>query len=208
MIPRKVFSLATGLLALTLVSCEGYDPFEPGSAFEVTPLFFDMEFGQTQEVTATLDGQAVPVTWASNDPTIFSVTQTGPSTALVTPLAPGSAALTASLVSDPSRLRSASITVLPTFTILRETGLARASGFDFWEIEIAAGLKEVIFQIRGGTGDADIYVFGPDGEECVPWLAGNNETCPFPNPTPGTWEVYIDAFSPYTGLTFEVLGER
>jgi vibriolysin len=208
MIRRKVFSLATALLALTLASCDSYNPFEPGSAFEVTPLFFDMEFGQTQTVTATLDGQPVQVTWASSDPAIFSVNQTGPSTAVVTPLAPGSAALTATLASDPSQLRSASITVLPTFTIFRVTDLARATGFFFWEIEIPEGLKEAIFRIRGGTGDADIYVFGPDGEECVPWLAGNNETCTFPNPTPGTWEVYLDAFDPFTGVTFEVLGER
>jgi hypothetical protein len=205
MIYRKVIALSA-LIALAFASCDSYDPFEPGQAFEVTPLFFDMEFGQTQELTATLDGQPVQVTWASSDPTVVTVNQTGPSTAVVTPVGPGTAAVTASLTSEPSRLRSASITVLPSFTILRLPDLALDAGFEFYEIEVPAGISQLDVSISGGTGDADLYVFGPGGEVCVPFLDGNEELCTFENPTSGTWEIYIEVFVPYSGVTLWAQG--
>jgi len=203
---RTVISFSGALLALTLASCNDHTPFEPGTPFEITPLFFEMEFGQTQELTATLGGDPVPVTWTSSDPTVAEVTSTGPSTAVVTPVSPGPVAITAALTSDPTRLRSASVTVLPSFTILRVEDLAVESGFVFYEIDVPDGIANLTVSISGGTGDADLFVFGPGGEECVPFLAGNDEVCEFDDPTGGTWEIFIDAFEPFTGVTLVAAG--
>ncbi len=210
MIYRKVIALSA-LLAFAFAGCDSYDPFEPGQAFEVTPLFFDMEFGETQVLTATLDGQPAQVSWASSDPAIVSVNQTGPSTAEVTPIAPGTAAVTATLASDPSRLRSASITVLPSFTMLRITGLASSAprfSTDEYQIDVPEGLINFTVTINGGTGDVDLIVISPSGAFCAPFLAGNNETCSFDDPEPGTWDIILELWDPYTGVTLEARGTR
>jgi len=55
----------------------------------VTPLFAGVDSGTTQRLTATLNGQPVPVTWATTDASIASVSADG----VVNGLMPGKASV-------------------------------------------------------------------------------------------------------------------
>ncbi|WP_224240223.1 S8 family peptidase [Hyalangium gracile] len=72
-----------------------------------------------------------------------------------------------------------------------------------FKLEVPAGRASVVFNISGGTGDADLYVrYGQLPEtyayQCRPLRKGNYETCTLPNPAPGTWFVQLRAYSTYT----------
>jgi serine protease len=89
------------------------------------------------------------------------------------------------------------------------TGLAATTGnLLTYTMSVPAGSTNLVFQISGGTGDADMYVrFGsPPGTtsgtyDCRPYLNGNNETCTFATPSAGTWYVTLRAYSSFTGVT-------
>ena len=76
-------------------------------------------------------------------------------------------------------------------------------------VDIPSGTTNLTVSINGGTGDADLYVrFGSRPStrrfDCRPYLSGNNETCTFNNPVPGTWHIGIRGYTSYSGLTLEV----
>ena len=87
------------------------------------------------------------------------------------------------------------------------TGLSGEQGSQrFWTMPVPAGASNLVFEMSGGTGDADLYVrFGTpptvDLYDCRPFLTGNDETCSFPAPSAGTYHVMIRAFQAYTGVT-------
>lgn len=87
------------------------------------------------------------------------------------------------------------------------TGLSASTGAeDFFTLEVPSGASNLVFQISGGTGDADLYVRqgSPPSQStwtCRPYLGGNNETCTFPSPAAGTWHVMLHAWSGYSGVT-------
>jgi len=87
------------------------------------------------------------------------------------------------------------------------TGVSGASGNQqFWTLSVPAGVTNLTFQISGGTGDADLYVrFGSAPTtsvyDCRPYSSGNNESCPFPTPSAGTWHVMLNGYSAYSGVT-------
>ena len=89
------------------------------------------------------------------------------------------------------------------------TGLGATTGNTLtYTMSVPAGASNLVFQISGGTGDADLYVrFGsPPGTaagtyDCRPYLNGNNETCTFAAPQAGTWYVTLRAFSTFSGVT-------
>jgi lysyl endopeptidase len=87
------------------------------------------------------------------------------------------------------------------------TGISGASGSQqFWTMSVPAGASNLQFQISGGTGDADLYVrFGSapttSTYDCRPYASGNNESCPFPTPSAGTWHVMLNGYSAYSGVT-------
>lgn len=72
-------------------------------------------------------------------------------------------------------------------------------------IDVPAGASQLLVTTRGGAGDADLSVYGPDefgvylvcGSDDV----GNDETCTISSPNEGTWEIEIEAFEAYSGLT-------
>ena len=88
-------------------------------------------------------------------------------------------------------------------------GLAATTGNSLtYTMTVPAGATNLVFQISGGTGDADMYVrYGSapgttaGTYDCRPYLNGNNETCTFANPTAGTWYVTLRAYSSFTGVT-------
>lgn len=87
------------------------------------------------------------------------------------------------------------------------TGLAASSGAeDFFTLDVPSGASNLVFQISGGSGDADLYVRqgSPPTQStwtCRPYLGGNNETCTFASPAAGTWHVMLHAWSSYSGVT-------
>lgn len=89
------------------------------------------------------------------------------------------------------------------------TGLAATTGNSLtYTMTVPAGATNLVFQISGGTGDADMYVrYGSapgttaGTYDCRPYLNGNNETCTFASPTAGTWYVTLRAYSSFTGVT-------
>jgi hypothetical protein len=120
MIHRKAVRVFFGALLTALVfGCSDNTPDVGPSAglLLVSPLFAGVKQGATKQLTATVNGTAVSVTWASSDATVATVSANG----LVTGVAPGPcvsnvcgrAAITAALQADPTQTRSASITVTP-----------------------------------------------------------------------------------------------
>lgn len=94
-----------------------------------------------------------------------------------------------------------------TLTPLVQSNLAGAAGStQYFTVTVPAGATNLVFQISGGTGDADLYVnFGAvptlSTYICRPYLTGNNESCLRPTPTAGTYHIMITGYEPYSGLT-------
>lgn len=87
------------------------------------------------------------------------------------------------------------------------SNLADNSGWLRGTREIPEGVTSVTFSISGGSGDADLYIrYGSSPSttafDCRPYLNGNNETCTFTNPAAGTWHIGLNAYSAYSGVTF------
>jgi len=87
------------------------------------------------------------------------------------------------------------------------TGLSGAVDSQvFFVIDLPEGSSELLVQMSGGTGDADLYLRQgalptPADWDCRPFRFGNNEECFVEDPEPGEWFVMVDAFSAYTGVT-------
>jgi vibriolysin len=81
-----------------------------------------------------------------------------------------------------------------------------AGHFQYWSLNVPAGMTLLTFTISGGTGDVDMYVsYGSKPTEtayqCRPYLAGNSETCTFAPPTTGTYWVGLRGYAAYSGVT-------
>ncbi|WP_395820326.1 M4 family metallopeptidase [Archangium minus] len=89
------------------------------------------------------------------------------------------------------------------------SGLSGSSGNKkYYSLEVPAGQSSLVFDISGGTGDADLYVrYGsvPSSStyDCRPYKGGNLESCSFTNPQAGTWYVMLNAYSAYSGVTLK-----
>src|SRR3546814_1186547 len=67
-------------------------------------------------------------------------------------------------------------------------------------MDVPAGATNLVFNLSGGTGDADLYVkFGSAPTDsvydCRPFVSGNTESCSFAAPQAGTYHVRVKAFS-------------
>ena len=211
----RLFS-STLLAALVLACGDNVPDVGPSTGLLlVNPLFAGIDQGTTQDFTATLNGTAVPVTWATTDATIATVSADG----TVTGVAPGNASVTATATGDPTQIRSASITVLPVVGIGLTSGVAvtgvssgtrvRSQGL-VYHISVPAGATKLTVTFTGGTGDGDIYVqkgappddsqFPPPGG-CASGAGGNAESCSVDNPAKGTWYIFVAVWDPYAGAT-------
>jgi hypothetical protein len=87
------------------------------------------------------------------------------------------------------------------------TNISGASGSQqFWKLTVPAGQTSVVFNISGGSGDADLYVrrgARPTTAtwDCRPFINGNNETCTFNNPVAGDYFVMLRGFAAFSGVT-------
>ena len=214
---RSIIRLfSSTLLAAMVLGCGDNVPsVGPSNGYLlVDPLFAAFLPGATRQLTATLNGDEVPVTWESTDPTVVTVSSTG----LVTAVASGSASVTATLTADPTQRRSASITVpvVPTLTCgFAVTGISsgtmvRSEGL-LYQIAVPAGATALTVTFTGGTGDGDIYVqkgTPPDDSRvppggCASGAGGNAESCTVANPGAGTWFIFVAVWDPYAGATLK-----
>jgi len=212
---RSVRFFTAALLAALVYGCDDNIPTVGPSTgvLQVNPLFAGIDQGTTTQLTATLNGTAVPVTWESSDAAVATVSANG----LVTGVAAGKASVTAHLVSDPTQERSASLTVLQVLGTKLTSGvavtnvnsgtLARDQGL-LYNITVPAGATSLKVTFTGGTGDGDIYVqrqVPPDasGNEtgCHSYNGGNAESCTVSNPAAGTWYIFVAVWDPYAGAT-------
>jgi pseudolysin/vibriolysin len=77
-----------------------------------------------------------------------------------------------------------------------------------YTIVVPSGKTSVVFNLSGGTGDADMYVrigSAPTTTtyNCRPYLSGNTETCTFNAPVAGTYYVNVRAYSAYSGVSLK-----
>ncbi|HEX5693626.1 MAG TPA: S8 family serine peptidase, partial [Arenimonas sp.] len=81
------------------------------------------------------------------------------------------------------------------------TGLAATQGNSlYYTLSVPAGASNLVFNMAGGSGDADLYVqHGSEptdsSYDCRPYRSGNAETCSFATPAAGTWHVRAKASS-------------
>ena len=210
---RSVIRITTVLLAAALtVGCEKDDPISiaPEDRFNVTPLFVGMDPGATQQVAATVGTTAVPVTWESSNQAVATVTATG----LVTALTAGFSAVTATMTSDPTKKISSNITVNPLLGTGLTNGVATgplsssaARGSTvLYRLFVPPGRTSLTVTLRGGSGDADIYVRRATPPTtaaftCRSENGGNDEDCVIANPATGTWYILIALWDPYSGAS-------
>lgn len=73
-------------------------------------------------------------------------------------------------------------------------------------VTVPAGAKSFSVVLRGGSGDADLYVRRGSqpttgAYDCRPYQGGNYEFCSFDAPVAGTYHVSLRGFSAYSGAT-------
>ncbi len=88
------------------------------------------------------------------------------------------------------------VTTLAAGTPLTVNGDVNTSGYGI--INVPQGTPILQFTLRGGTGDADLFVTNPDGVENFSERIGSTETLSFPNPKAGQWQFEVYAFKAYS----------
>ena len=99
-------------------------------------------------------------------------------------------------------------TVLCNGTAVALPSVALNTWSSIYTIDVPAGKTSVVFNISGGTGDADLYVrlgSAPTtaSYNCRPYLSGNNETCTLNAPAAGKYYVGVYAYAAYSGVSLK-----
>jgi hypothetical protein len=95
-----------------------------------------------------------------------------------------------------------------------ETQLSsKQNEWKYFDVEVPVGMTKLTVTIKGGEGDADLYVRRgrqPDRSnwKCRPDLEGNDETCRIDNPRDGTWFIGILGYNDFSNLTLKVKWDR
>ncbi|MCB9683737.1 MAG: M4 family metallopeptidase [Alphaproteobacteria bacterium] len=144
--------------------------------------------------TATVN--AAKALYGNNSPEVFSVEAAWAEVGVGSPPA-GNTPTDPGTPTDPQ----------PTGDNLNLTGLSATSGNSLtYTIEVPEGATNLVFNMSGGTGDADMYIrkgSAPTDSayDCRPYKNGNNETCTFAAPAAGTWHVRVKAYSTFSGVS-------
>jgi serine protease len=82
--------------------------------------------------------------------------------------------------------------------------------WQYYTIDVPAGMATLDFDISGGSGDADLYIrkgAQPTSStyDCRPYKNGNTENCSFTNPGADTWHIGIYGYTAVSGLTLDVV---
>jgi len=101
-------------------------------------------------------------------------------------------------------------TIPPDDTNILQNGVAktnltgaRSENLEY-TMNVPAGATSVVFEIAGGSGDADLFVkFGskPTSStyDCRPYRSGNSETCNM-NDNGGTYYIMVNGYAAFSGL--------
>jgi hypothetical protein len=98
------------------------------------------------------------------------------------------------------------------FTLLDEVPVLNISGGlnseKFYKIEVPSGQSTLLFNISGGTGNADLYVRRGAKPTTATWdyraiQWGNTESINISSPQGGTWYVMLRGTQAYSGVTLE-----
>src|SRR5690606_2600044 len=87
------------------------------------------------------------------------------------------------------------------------TGLSGSSGTELrFTLNVPADASNLVFQMSGGSGDADLYVrhgAAPTTSQwdCRPYCNGNSESCSFSAPSSGTWHVMVRGYTSFSGVS-------
>ncbi len=88
-----------------------------------------------------------------------------------------------------------------------KTGLSASTGEELnFTMNVPAGATDLVFNMAGGSGDADIYVkFGSaptsSSYDCRPYKSGNTESCSFATAQAGTYYVMVKAYSSFSNVS-------
>ncbi len=102
---------------------------------------------------------------------------------------------------------SSSSTVVDLTNNVALTGQSAAKGaWKHYRINVPAGSTNLVMQISGGTGDADLYTkFGAQPTstvyDCRPYLGGNAESCTVAAPSAGYYYLGVYAYAAYATVT-------
>ncbi|WP_156400954.1 pre-peptidase C-terminal domain-containing protein [Acidovorax sp. Root568] len=94
-----------------------------------------------------------------------------------------------------------------TSTPLLQNNLSGVAGStQYFSVTVPTGASNLVVQMSGGTGDADLYVkLGQvptlSSYDCRPYVNGNTESCTFPNPVAGVYYIMINSYQSFDGLT-------
>ena len=87
------------------------------------------------------------------------------------------------------------------------TNLAGAENDELrFYIDVPAGTSNLVIQITGGSGDADLYTLinqEPTDSlyHCRPWKNGNEEVCSEATPQAGRWHIRINGYNAFSGVS-------
>lgn len=188
----------------------------PAPSVTIPPSPLTVTAGQLARFSVTATGEA-PFTyqWLKNGEPLGGKTDR---TLVLAATEAGDAGVYSVIVSNPggsTPSQSALLAVAPYLPVLLTNhvpvnGLAEniQSAQRFFHIEVPSGQLQLVIQISGGTGDADLYVRrdGVPSYELYdfrPYLDGNNETITIDNPAEGDWKIMLDAYDPYAGVVIE-----
>jgi serine protease len=82
--------------------------------------------------------------------------------------------------------------------------------WQYYTIEVPAGMATLDFTMSDGSGDADLYIKRgaqptSSSYDCRPYKSGNNETCSFTNPAADTWHIGVYGYSAASGVNLNVV---
>jgi len=90
---------------------------------------------------------------------------------------------------------------------LNESNLSGSAGSNtYFTLDVPSGASNLVFNMSGGTGDADLYVrFGAQPTsstyDCRPYQSGNSESCTITTIQTGTYHIMLNAYSAYSSLS-------
>ena len=176
--------------------------------------------GPSRTLGKTVQNNAnTAVTWRTSNAAVATVSAAG----VVTPVAAGTANITAQSVGDPAKEAVATFTVdqapLAAATpITSGTAVANLSAavneFRYWRIEVPVGATSLKAETTGATSDIDLFILAnalptqtytnSQPTRCFSAGASGNESCTITNPQSRVYYVMIDAFEAYSGVTLKV----
>ena len=96
---------------------------------------------------------------------------------------------------------------LPVLTILADDSpkiiSADSDSTGYASFTVPPNTSLLQFTLRGGSGDSDLIVTGPDGRFFISPRDGNNETLSIVNPIAGPWDIEVFGFDAYAGVSLK-----